>query len=88
MSLSKVNEEIVVYSCVLKGKLKHIKKSKVVRSAPQTRARGKVFIQKTWLIFLKSPFYPMICGTLCLFKKFYWGIVDLQCCVSFRCTAK
>ena len=24
----------------------------------------------------------------CIFKKFYWRIVDLQCCVSFRCTAK
>ena len=22
------------------------------------------------------------------FKKFYWRTVDLQCCVSFRCTAK
>ena len=22
------------------------------------------------------------------FKKFYWSIVDLQCCVGFRCTAK
>ena len=21
-------------------------------------------------------------------KKFYWSIADLQCCVSFRCTAK
>ena len=21
-------------------------------------------------------------------KKFYWSIVDLQCCISFRCTAK
>ena len=23
-----------------------------------------------------------------LFKNFYWSIVDLQCCISFRCTAK
>ena len=23
-----------------------------------------------------------------LFLNFYWGIVDLQCCVSFRYTAK
>ena len=22
------------------------------------------------------------------FKNFYWGIADLQCCISFRCTAK
>jgi len=21
-------------------------------------------------------------------NKFYWSIVDLQCCVSFRCTAQ
>ena len=25
---------------------------------------------------------------VCLFKKFYWSIVDLQGCVSFRCMAK
>ena len=26
-----------------------------------------------------------VCGFL---KNFYWSIVDLQCCVSFRCSAK
>ena len=24
----------------------------------------------------------------CFFKKFYWSIVDLQCCVNFCCIAK
>ena len=25
---------------------------------------------------------------LCIFKKFYWSIVDLQCCIGFNCTEK
>ena len=34
---------------------------------------------REWLLKLKC---------LKFFKILYWSIVDLQCCVSFRCTAK
>ena len=34
--------------------------------------------------FVTAPLFFLIC----IFFKFYWIIVDLQCCVSFRCTAK
>ena len=27
-------------------------------------------------------------GSMFFKKNFYWRIVDLQCCLSFRCTAK
>ena len=32
-------------------------------------------------------FCPLL-RTVIFFNNFYWSIVDLQCCVSFRCTAK
>ena len=39
---------------------------------------------------LKCTWKPMVSHFLIpiYFKKCYWNIVDWQCCVSFRCTAK
>ena len=33
-----------------------------------------------------QPKYAIL--VLSFFRNFYWRIVDLQCCVSFRCTAQ
>ena len=48
--------------------------------------------------FKSSSIHTTVCVCVCVrgkerdiyiyFLKFYWSIVDLQCCVSFRCTAK
>ena len=35
-----------------------------------------------------SLFFLTALVFVCLFLNFYWSIVDLQCCVSFRGTAK
>ena len=46
-----------------------------------------------------SPFYldrhlstqvyvHMVAGLLLFKKKFYWSIVDIQCCIGFKCIAK
>ena len=32
--------------------------------------------------------FPLSCLDFFFFFNFYWGVVDLQCCVGFRCTAK
>ena len=43
----------------------------------------------SWMIFhcIYTTFYLSI-HLFKIKKKFYWSIVDLQCFVSFRCTAK
>ena len=33
-------------------------------------------------------FFFIIALFIIYFQNFYWSTVDLQCCVSFRCTAK
>ena len=38
---------------------------------------------KSWVLFLLE-----LSRVISFFKKMYWSIVDLQCCVSFRYTAK
>ena len=53
--------------------------------------KGSDFVGLFIYLFIYSLFYfkkvKMICIFLFLFF-FNWGIVVLQCCVSFRCTAK
>ena len=61
-----------------------------VGSAMLIERRGvqEVMKQVLWLTSIKED------ALFFLFKNFnlsfilYWSIVDLQCCVSFRCTAK
>ena len=36
----------------------------------------------------KTPPYVVQMKPTLIIKKFYWRRVDLQCCVSFRCTTK
>ena len=36
----------------------------------------------------KTPPYVVQMKPTLIIKQFYWSRVDLQCCVSFRCTAK
>ena len=60
----------------------------VLELAISTRILGSfyqrmVFKTKIWvlgiLVATEMPFFVF---------NFYWGIIDLQCCVSFRCRAK
>ena len=37
---------------------------------------------------VSHPRPPVITYAIFFFILFYWSIVDLQCCISFRCTAK
>ena len=42
-------------------------------------------MEHTWDFSVLSFQLPV---NVCLSLNFYWGEVDLQCFVSFRCTAK
>ena len=35
-----------------------------------------------------TPELTQHCKLTIIFKKFYWSVVDLYCCISFGCTAK
>ena len=42
-------------------------------------------IEQFPVLYIRSLF---VIYFILFFKNFYWSIVDLQCCVRFRCTAK
>ena len=44
-------------------------------------------VSELWA-FLCVCFFIILMYFILLKKFFYWSVVDLQCCVSFRCTAK
>ena len=46
------------------------------------KGEGQFVIAVELLQAMNCPF------PLTYFLNFYWHVVDLQCCVSFRCTAK
>ena len=46
-------------------------------TAPQSLVNGEYYF-----LAFNSPFYPSLYFCFCF--NFYWSIVDLQCCVSFR----
>ena len=70
------------------------KRRKVTVSGSKNDLRSPVNLGNL-LLFLSQicsarPFLFWVFGqvTFSLLKSFYWRIVDLQCCVSFRCTAE
>ena len=47
---------------------------------------GKAQLRKSNLFYFF--FFPVICLSLSLFLSVYWSVIDLECWVSFSCTAK
>ena len=61
----------------------------VTQHHPRFLLQFPIFSKDVLLVWsLAARVTSLLMLYFCLFIYFYWSIVDLQCCVSFRCTAK
>ena len=65
--------------CTLHSILRKLKANKRNVLLCDLTHQGEVNLLKHAVSFFKLILFS---------KNFYWGIADLQCCVSFKCTAK
>ena len=63
-------------------------RDQTIWATKETKAMGEAsYLENiTWTEFLKKD--PAIQDRFFLKNNFYWSILDLQCCISLRCTAK